>query len=78
MMFIWFYMKKHNLTTEDLARRIGITRAYLSNIINHRRRPSRRLAFLIQVVTNDEIMAQDLINMVLIPYEQPKNEEKNL
>jgi transcriptional regulator with XRE-family HTH domain len=41
------YLKENNLTHSDLARTLGLSRSYVSLIINRRRKPSAKFVSLL-------------------------------
>ncbi len=55
------YRLKHNLSQEDLAKLIGVTRAYIAHIENGIRRPSPDIALAIERATGGEIKKEWLV-----------------
>lgn len=54
------YMKKNKIKIDDMAKDLGITYMYLSNIKLGKRKPSKALAEKIELVTGGEITAEQL------------------
>ena len=55
------YRLKHNLSQEEFAKLVEVTRAYIAHIENEIRRPSPDIALAIEQATNGEIKAEWLI-----------------
>jgi len=55
------YCKKNNITQQNFAFKMGITPAYLSQIIAGIRRPSPELAMRIENLTNYRITRDELV-----------------
>ncbi len=55
------YRVKYHLSQEDLAKLVGVTRAYIAHIENGIRKPSPNVALEIERATNGEIKAEWLI-----------------
>jgi len=55
------YRVKYHLSQEDLAKLVGVTRAYIAHIENGIRKPSPDVALEIERATNGEIKAEWLI-----------------
>ena len=57
--------KKHthpfSISINELAKRLGITRGHLSDVLNHHTTPSLTLAFAIQRETRGKVKAADLV-----------------
>jgi len=52
------WLKENNIKISDFAKRLGIHRTYLSDIVNGHETPSWTLARLIEYETNGEIKAE--------------------
>ena len=53
------WIKSHGLSLDEFARRVGVTHAQLSRVINRKRRPSFQLMERIRAETNGEITPDD-------------------
>lgn len=56
------YFQKNHLSQAAFARKIGISRAYLCNILKGNRTPSLPLAKIIQDSTEGDVSLDDLFN----------------
>ena len=56
------YLKKHNITQEKFAELIGVTRPWVTCIVNEQRNPSINVIIAIEKVTNGEVTTKDLFN----------------
>jgi len=52
------WLKENNIKVSDFAKRLGIHRTYLSDIVNGHETPSYTLAKLIEYETNGEVRAE--------------------
>lgn len=55
------YLVKEKKTQQELADECGITRGYLSQIINGTRTPSRSLAHYLEKLTYGKVKAEDIL-----------------
>ena len=55
------YLVRNKLTVVDFSKKIKCSRAYLSEIVNGTKKPSRRLAEDIEQATNGETKIKDLL-----------------
>jgi transcriptional regulator with XRE-family HTH domain len=49
---VWEYLARQNMSQNELARRLGVTSGYLSQLINRRRSPSAALRRRLQELVN--------------------------
>ena len=56
------YLKKHNLTHEEFAEKIQVSRPLVTRLLNKTRNPSAHLMKLIEDVSDGEVTMQDLFN----------------
>ena len=56
---IWII--SHNMTMTEFAKKIDVSRTYLSDVTRGTRKPSRRLAKDIEQATNGEVTVKDLL-----------------
>lgn len=55
------YLRKHKITYTSFAEKIGYGRTYINEIGLGSKRPSRRLAKLIEQATNGEVTVEELL-----------------
>ena len=56
------WLKENNIKISEFAKRLGIHRTYLSDIVNGHETPSWTLARLIEYETNGEIKAENFFD----------------
>lgn len=56
------YLKTTNLTQEKFAHLVGVTRPFITNILNGKKSPSVQLAGRIEKVTKGKVTLRDLLN----------------
>lgn len=56
------YLKETKLTQEEFAALVGVTRPFITNILNGKRNPSIQLAIRIDEVTNGKVPLKDLLH----------------
>ena len=61
MNVIEHYRKKHNLTQEEFAKLVGVSRSYVALIENGIRKPHPETAIAIERATNGEVKKEWLI-----------------
>ena len=57
------YLKNNEVSQADFARRVGVTRHHISQIVNNLRNPSLELATIIEQATKGEVSMKDLFNV---------------
>lgn len=55
------YLFRQRISVTDFAKLIGCSRAYISKIVNDQIRPGKRLAKDIELITNGEVTAEELL-----------------
>lgn len=55
------YLVKNKIRTQDFAARLGCSRTHLSEIITGKKKASLILAKFIQVLTNEEVNAEEIL-----------------
>lgn len=55
------YLATEDKRVKTLAEEIGMSREYLSEIINKKRFPGKKIAQKIEIATNGKVKAKDLI-----------------
>lgn len=61
----WLFKNRKNLTHGDLARKLNVSRAYFSRIVNYKYIPSVKLAKDIQEATNGELIWHEIIDQAI-------------
>lgn len=56
---IWLW--KNRLSMTDFCEIVGMSRSYLCEIANYRRKPSKRIAFMIEKETSGEVKSEFLM-----------------
>jgi len=56
------FLFKNKISQADFSRKIGVTQARVSQIVNKKRNPSSHLMKIIEEVTNGEVTMQELFN----------------
>ena len=56
------YLKKYKITYKTFGKRVGVSDAHITNIINNERNPSPHLMKKIEDVTKGEVTMQELFN----------------
>ena len=56
------YLKNTSLTQEKFANLVGVTRTFITNILNGKRNPSIQLARRIEEVTDGQVPLKDLLH----------------
>ena len=56
------YLKETGLTQENFADLVGVTRPFITNILNGKKSPSIQLAGRIEEVTKGKVSLRDLLN----------------
>ena len=56
------YLKKHNITQRSFSAKVGVTEAYISQILKGTRSPSIRLIQRISKETDRKVTIDDLAN----------------
>ncbi len=64
-MDLWIYLKKNRMTIKEFCDLIGYSRNMISGIANNTKKPSKRLALIIEEKTNCEVKAMSLLKMQL-------------
>jgi DNA-binding transcriptional regulator YdaS (Cro superfamily) len=59
------YLFRKRIQIKDFSNVVGYCRQHISDIVNSRRRPSKRLAEAIEQATNNEVTAEELLNKKL-------------
>lgn len=60
-MLLKLYLVKNKIRIQDFAEKLGCSRTHLSEVMSGKKKPSLTLAKLIQVYTNDEVKAEDVL-----------------
>lgn len=55
------YLFRENISATEFARRVGMSREYLSRVKNHKIKPSRHLARSIMTETQGKVTLDDLL-----------------
>lgn len=55
------YLYFNNITIADFAKKVGFTRSYLNTIKNGHRRPSMKLARMIEQATEGKVTVLELV-----------------
>lgn len=61
-MLLKLYLVKNKIKTQEFAQRLGCSRTHLSEVMNGKKKAGLTLAKLIQVLTNQEVSAEEVIN----------------
>ena len=56
------YLKTYKLSQKDLALRIGVSQAHISQILCGKKNPSIQLIKRIEIVTNGSVLAAELLH----------------
>jgi len=56
------YLVKNKIRTQDFAQRLGCSRTHLSEVMNGRKKAGLTLAKLVQILTNGEVTAEEVIS----------------
>ena len=56
------WMSQKRFTQSDLANKIGVSRAYISLLLNNKRDPSAGLIRRIELATDGDVTARDLLD----------------
>lgn len=57
------YLVKNRIKVQDFAKKLGCSRTHLSEVINGKKRAGSSLAKLIELTTNGEITAEEVIDL---------------
>lgn len=56
------YLVKNRIRIQDFAEKLGCSRTHLSEVINGNKKAGLTLAKFIQVLTNEEITAEEILS----------------
>lgn len=56
------YLIANRITIIDFSNKIDCSRVYLTNVVNGKKKPGKRLAKDIEIATNGEVTVFDLLN----------------
>ena len=63
---VWLW--KNRLQLKDFCDIIGVSRGYMSEVINYHKKPSGKLAYLIEKETGGDVTAEYLMKQEYVDY----------
>ena len=56
------WISTHNYSHDSVAKRLGVSRAYVSQLAHYKKTPSLHTVKAILLISNGELKAEDLVN----------------
>ena len=70
------YLRINKISHKDFAQKIGVTRSFITNVLNKKRNPSLKLCLKIEAETKGKVKTKELFNPNVPPQKVNRKNEK--